>query len=185
MNFDRIKKVIVVYKESHKVASTFKFIQAELRKLEDAAKDVLGECAKVSAKMKSVQDECTNISSKIPDTLQKDWWCDADAVTRIVLCGGLILCMSIMSFSMRVGALKELSDMADASVKKCQEVTRRLDETVKMADDARNSIHQFHDSITNKLQNALPMISDLSNKIEQINFRLKETEGRDDTNGSD
>ena len=138
----------------------------------------------ISENVKCIKDECAKISSKMPVEQAKDGWRDADTIMRIVLCVGLVLCTIVLSCSMRVGALKDLSDKAEESVKKCQEITHRLDETVKIADQARNSICQFHDGITNKMKDALYMINDLSNKIEQINIKLSETKKRGETSGN-
>lgn len=148
-------------------------------------KSMKSDNASISENVKCIKDECIKISSKMPGEQTKDWWRDVDAIIRIVICVGLISCMTILSCSMRVGALKDLSDKADASVKKCDEISHRLHETVKKADQARNSICQFHDGITNKLKNALSMISDLSNKIEQINIKLNATKRRGENNGKD
>ncbi|MBQ9739838.1 MAG: hypothetical protein IJV91_02755 [Kiritimatiellae bacterium] len=147
-------------------------------------KSMKSDNASISENVKCIKDECIKISSKLSGEQTKDWWRDADAIIRIGLCVGLVVCMVILSCSMRVEALKDLSDKADASVKKCDDISHRLHETVKKADQARNSICQFHDGITNKLKNALYMISDLSNKIEQVNIKLSETKKRGETNGN-
>jgi hypothetical protein len=148
-------------------------------------KSMKSDNASISENVKCIKDECIKISSKMPGEQTKNWWHDADAISRIVLCVGLVFCTVILSCSMRVSALKDLSDKADASVKKCDEISHRLHETVKISDRARNSICQFHDGITNKLKDALYMINDLSNKIEQINIKLSETKKRGETNGKD
>lgn len=152
-------------------------------KKSDLITSVPNDSTHISAEEKYVKDERTNISVAIPVEREKDWWCDTDAVTRIIMLLGLVACTIVLSCSMRVGALKELSDKADLAVTQCVQISNRLDNVTKMIGSFNNEVQRHFTTSTNTLLNISSMIDDVSNQVERI--CSERTEGKADNDGKD
>lgn len=169
-------KVVVVHKDSHKESSALYQLCAKSKKLKDFVDDVRSMYTHIAKEQEKIQEECTKISSKIPSTLSKDWWRDPDAIGRVALAFGLVICMSILSCSMKVGGLKDLSDRVDTASRKCESVEsviNKLDAATKKVINANKAIDQFYDIGTNQLMKVQMMLNDLSNNVEIVRESTK------------
>ena len=194
MNFNRIKKVVVVYGKG-KVLSSLNFLCTKTRELEEAAKNVIGESAKLAVLMKDVQKECANIMAEVKSVhddcekiltkvneKEKGW--SAEAITRVILAGGLCICMAILSYNTKVGALDDLKKAAEDAAKKSTAISCQLEDMKRRASETNQEVCRFCNDSTSDLSNMAMVISNMTDKVKQLDRSVKK-ELKDSNDGKD